>query len=66
MERMNTVHLVFFSGTGGTARVAANLEQAFLQRGLTVTKTELGQHRTKPERSEGLPNCLFYSPPLLV
>lgn len=41
MERMETVHLVYFSGTGGTARVAAALEQAFLGRGLAVTKTEL-------------------------
>ncbi len=48
MERMKTVHLVYFSGTGGTARVAAALEQAFLGRGLTVTKTEL-DFRTPPQ-----------------
>ncbi len=41
MERMKTVHLVYFSGTGGTARVAFGLEQAFQRHGLQVRVTEL-------------------------
>ena len=41
MECMNTAHLVYFSGTGGTLRVVAGIEQAFLRCGLKVTKTFL-------------------------
>jgi ferredoxin/flavodoxin len=52
MERMNTVHLVYFSGTGGTARVAAALEQAFLGRGLTVTTTELNAKPHPPVEAD--------------
>lgn len=41
MGSVETVHLVYFSGTGGTARVARGLEQAFSRRGRQVRVTEL-------------------------
>lgn len=52
MERMETVHLVYFSGTGGTAKVAAALEQAFLGHGLTVTKTEMDYRPHPPVEAD--------------
>jgi len=41
MVGMQTAHIVFFSGTGGTARVAECLRRAFVARGVDVTKSEL-------------------------
>ena len=41
MSTPNTVEVVYFSGTGGTARVAAHTARAFEKRGLAVTVTEL-------------------------
>jgi len=35
------VNLVYFTGTGGTARVADAFEQAFLNRSINVHRTEL-------------------------
>lgn len=43
MTAIKTVHLVFFSGTGGTARIAARLEQAFSAHQIQVHTTNLGQ-----------------------
>jgi ferredoxin len=52
MERMHTVHIVYFSGTGGTLRVAAALEQAFLGRGLAVTRTEMDSRPHPPVEAD--------------
>lgn len=41
MGNRKTAHLVYFSGTGGTARVAVSLERALQQHGLAVRVTEL-------------------------
>lgn len=41
MTDIQTAHIVFFSGTGGTARMADCLRQAFVARGVEVAKTEL-------------------------
>lgn len=41
MESVKTVSIVFFSGTGGTARVAAGLAEAFAARGAQASLTEL-------------------------
>ena len=41
MDSIKTAHLVYFSGTGGTARVTNCLEQAFLRHNIAVKKTEL-------------------------
>ncbi len=37
----NRVNLVYFTGTGGTARVADAFERSFLNRSITVQRTEL-------------------------
>jgi ferredoxin/flavodoxin len=41
MKTITTVHMAYFSGTGGTARVAGALERAFRSRGLDVRMEEL-------------------------
>jgi flavodoxin len=41
MKEIKTVHLVYFSGTGGTARVAWSFEKVFADRKIDVCKTEL-------------------------
>ena len=43
MKTISTVHLAYFSGTGGTARVAGALERAFHNRGLDVRMEELSE-----------------------
>lgn len=42
---LQTVRLVFFSGTGGVKRIAAAFEQAFINRGLTVIWHDLDRSR---------------------
>ncbi len=41
MKDIKSVQLVYFSGTGGTARIAGYFENAFLKRGIKADKTEL-------------------------
>lgn len=43
MIAIQSVHLVYFSGTGGTTRVAASFEKAFASRQITIHKTVLNQ-----------------------
>lgn len=53
MERIKTVHLVYFSGTGGTARVADSLKQAFLRRNVREGKTSLNRRVKQTPRAGG-------------
>lgn len=46
MGDIRKVHLVYFSGTGGTKRVAGCLEQAFFRHGCSVTVSELNAKPT--------------------
>ena len=48
MAQYATAHIVFFSGTGGTARFAAHLREALATHGVSVTVTELGAAPTQP------------------
>ncbi|HEX3078004.1 MAG TPA: EFR1 family ferrodoxin [Lachnospiraceae bacterium] len=41
MRKIGSVHIVFFSGTGGTARIATTLESELTKRQVSVTMTEL-------------------------
>ena len=41
MQAIRSVHLAYFSGTGGTARVAEEFEKAFLAKGIAARKSEL-------------------------
>ncbi|SHO42995.1 hypothetical protein [Anaerocolumna xylanovorans] len=41
MQSVKTIHLMFFSGTGGTALIAGNLEKIFLEKGILISKAEL-------------------------
>jgi ferredoxin/flavodoxin len=52
MQDVQKVHLVYFSGTGGTKRVAGCMGQAFLHRGCTVTVTELNARPTGPVEAD--------------
>ena len=52
MEGIHNVHLVYFSGTGGTKRVAVCLEQAFLHQGCTVMVTELNVKPSEPVEAD--------------
>lgn len=49
-----TLQIVFFSGTGGTARVAARLGEAFTRRGVTVQRCALGAKPCAPFTAEAL------------
>lgn len=46
MKSINSIHLAFFSGTGGTALVAETLENTLLLRNLKVLKTEINLSAT--------------------
>ena len=52
MKRTETVHLVYFTGTGGTKRVADSLGQAFSRRGLKVQTTELNARPHEPVEAD--------------
>ena len=54
MAGIQTAHIVFFSGTGGTARCAAHLCEALAARGVKVTLTELGPAPAAPVQAEFL------------
>ncbi len=41
MGSIQTAHVAYFSGTGGTARVAGSIEEALNRHGISVRKTEL-------------------------
>ena len=41
MQAIRSVHLAYFSGTGGTARVAEEIEKAFLEKSIPARKSEL-------------------------
>lgn len=41
MQAIQSVHLAYFSGTGGTTRVAEEFEKAFIKKGVAVRKSEL-------------------------
>ncbi len=41
MKDIESVHLVYFSGTGGTALIAESIVNALAKRGIEVSKTEL-------------------------
>lgn len=56
---METVLIVYFTGTGGTARAADALEAAFLQRGLAVSKRQIRRNRATPNGDESLLVLLF-------
>jgi ferredoxin/flavodoxin len=53
-----TAHIVYFSGTGGTARVAVQLSQALQSRGVTITMTELN-HQPSPAAKADLLVMLY-------
>jgi hypothetical protein len=49
MKKVRTVRIVFFSGTGGTARIAAGLHRAFARRDIEAFETELdGKEQLQP------------------
>ena len=52
MQEIKTAHIVFFSGTGGTARVAECLRLALAARGVNATLTELNAHPHPPVRAD--------------
>ncbi len=52
MDPIKTAHIVYFSGTGGTARYAALLADALQNRGVTVTKTELNNQPSAPVEAQ--------------
>jgi ferredoxin/flavodoxin len=54
MAGFQTAHIVFFSGTGGTARFAAHLRDALAARGTGVTVTELGPTPAPPVAADML------------
>ncbi len=41
MRPIRSVNIVFFTGTGGTARIAKSMEEEFIKNGVQVFKTEL-------------------------
>lgn len=49
-----TLQIVFFSGTGGTARMAARLAEAFTRRGVSVQRCALGVKPCAPFTAEAL------------
>ncbi len=49
-----TLQIVFFSGTGGTARVAARLAEAFTRRGIAVQRCALRAKPCAPFTAEAL------------
>lgn len=52
MAVIETAQIVFFSGTGGTARYAAHLREALAARGVAVTLTELGPAPATPVQAD--------------
>lgn len=58
MREIRKVHIVYFSGTGGTARVAGSLEKVLHDRKIEVCKTELTT-RYDTDRSADLLVLLF-------
>lgn len=54
MKKIESVHIVFFSGTGGTARIANALENEFTKKHITVVKTELNGSVNKPQKADVL------------
>ncbi len=54
MASYSSAHIVFFSGTGGTARFAAHLQAALAARGVSVTVTELGPVPAPPAQADVL------------
>lgn len=51
MKEIKMIHLVYFSGTGGTARVAESFERVFTDRKIEVCKTELNKSDYYIERN---------------
>jgi ferredoxin/flavodoxin len=56
---MEKVLIAYFSGTGGTAKAADALEEAFLQRGLSVDKHQIIRNKAIPNGGESLLVLLF-------
>ncbi len=54
MANHTTVQIVYFSGTGGTARFAAHIRDALAARGTAVTLTELGPTPAPPVQAQRL------------
>lgn len=54
MAAIQTAQIVFFSGTGGTARYAAHLREALAARSVAATLTELGPTPAAPVQADFL------------
>ncbi|MCX7922911.1 MAG: EFR1 family ferrodoxin [Clostridia bacterium] len=59
IKRINVVKIVYFSGTGSTARVADCFEKAFRDRGIEVLKSELRAGQKPSNEKEDLLIVLY-------